>query len=168
MDIVSAYTPTPYYAEAALLFRTAVEALGVTPRIIEYPDRGSWIENCRAKPLLIAALRRPGHSLLWIDIDAVVRELPEEPEGVDFAAVPRRPRDDRDWQGGLLYFADTLAATLLLREYVAGVASQPHWSDEAALNWCRFTRATIAPLRAPGIRAGLSGNASKYNRGENP
>jgi len=165
MDIVSAYTPTPYYAEAALLFRTAVESLGVTPRIIEYPDRGSWVENCRAKAVEIAAMRRPGHSLLWIDVDNVVSEIPPEPEGVDFAGVAST-RADRAYWGGVLYFADTPAATRLLYRWIIEAAGEYRGADEVPLEAaCQAERdVRLGFLKAPGIRPGLSGKASEYNR----
>jgi hypothetical protein len=102
--------------------------------IKERPDTGSYLGNCRIKPvfLLECALkfRRP---LLWIDVDGSILRAPDAIDyGVDFMARPMPPGQGRQWHVGTLFFNATAQGMGLLAQWAAALDTET--SDEAALD----------------------------------
>lgn len=85
MRVIAFYTQkTPYEAEVQNLVKSC-EALNISIDTQGYPNRGAWVHNCAIKPEFIHAMlnKYPGERLLYLDADAVVRQLPTLIDTID-------------------------------------------------------------------------------------
>jgi hypothetical protein len=131
--VTSFYTDTWEYPAHAERLRAECDALGLGHHIVERPDAGPYLANCRQKPVhLLETLRALGRPLLWVDVDGSIVRAPEDMDGVDFAGVRMAPDRDRAWHVGTMYFGATEAAEALLRLWVRALDSET--SDEAAFD----------------------------------
>lgn len=163
VTVISFYTPTWEYPQAAARLQAQCEALEVKSYIQEVPDQGSYLANCAYKPLFIReALLHLETPVLWVDVDGGLLRHPAPglDFSVDFMARPKqqgRPRrtrhgivrsgSSRKWHVGTMFFNYTSGAVFLLTHWIRYL--RPDQSDEAALDvaWkANIWNGTHAPL----------------------
>jgi hypothetical protein len=131
--VCSFYTATWEYPRHAARLRDECDALGLQHVIVERPDTGSYLGNCRIKPyFLLECFDELQQPLLWIDVDGSIYKRPEALSfAVDFMARPMPKGRVRQWHVGTLFFNATSGARALLAAWIDCLG---RGSDEAALD----------------------------------
>jgi hypothetical protein len=66
---------TDYYSRCAIKLAARCNHLKIPHKIVEMPDKGHWLENCRQKPFFIEdmlnILKQP---IVWLDADGMILE----------------------------------------------------------------------------------------------
>ncbi len=95
---------TPHYAEPAERLIEQLNRLRLPHAFTPVDDAGSWRDNIRMKPRLVAEALKMHGEILWLDADAFVFRIPERwvweryPQG-DFIARLRPPSKTRKEDG---------------------------------------------------------------------
>jgi hypothetical protein len=75
--IVCSFYTNGFYSRLAHRLGASCRANGLDCYIIPLDDRGRWVLNCAAKAtFVLECLERHGRPVLWIDADAVMRNIP--------------------------------------------------------------------------------------------
>lgn len=132
--IASFNTPDPYYSQHAIRLRCECYMLGLRYEIVERPDAGGYLANCRQKPVfLLETLEKYGEPLLWVDVDGSVLKRPTAIDySLDFMARPKPKGRGRKWHVGTVFVNATVGGRAFLRAWVDELDGQT--SDEAALD----------------------------------
>ena len=119
---------TPDYAPTALRLKRSLDALGINHYFKRYPHQGSWEANTRLKPAFIRHCLDafPGHDVLYVDADAVVRQPLDfiDRIGGSDVALYLHPRKRK----GRWYLRIT-ASVVFIRNNDKGRAFIDGWSD---------------------------------------
>jgi hypothetical protein len=135
--VVGYYTiGTPYEAEAREMERSAHRmGLDVVLRGIEV--RGSWVENCAAKPEIIRDVQAefPDRAILYVDADARFQRYPALFDGCNLGdmACHRLGATD-ELLSGTLYFGPTPAARALVEAWIEECKANPLSRESRALS----------------------------------
>lgn len=190
--LVSFYTNTPYYEQAARELRRDCERLGLAHDIVplDAVSHLSWIDICRRKvPFFLQMQRKHQRPIFWLDVDSRLAQAPDFLKGTsaDIAGFLRGCRYLRDFDSlsvprffapFALYFNMTVQATRFLelmthieREF-SGSATDDFFLQEA---WRQHRDQLSALILAPDlvgsewplrdrqiIRVGISGNAGDF------
>jgi hypothetical protein len=144
--IVSYFTTgTPYEALAARL-RASCEALGLRHHIVSLDPTGSWEANCAAKAkVCLDAWKSHSSSILWVDADAVIRQVPRmlAESSADFAV--------HKWKGwrfasGTVFFGRTPLGAELLERWAERCRLEPRVWDQVQLDLAWEEITSSAPL----------------------
>lgn len=135
MLIVSYYTPD--YADCAARLRRSTDRHGLFAMIRARTDRGAWLANCAAKPLVVFdAWSAWNGNVLWVDADAeVLRPLDDMiPEGTDFAIHRKEEGAEKlKFSSGTVYFGRKGGAINLLQRWVNIQEQHPDKWDQETL-----------------------------------
>lgn len=139
MIVVSFYTiGTPYEQEAERL-RASLDKLSLPHDIEPINPIGNWRKNLGYKPaFILKMLHKHKQSVLWIDVDAVVKKMPTllDNTDCDIAFCTKSGQ----LLGGTLYFADTETARAILHDWVKADSEcvgrgDGHVLDQKTLQW---------------------------------
>jgi hypothetical protein len=130
---VAFYTKdTPYETIAENYLLPTLCKHGLYSRLSVVQDRGKWIKNIAYKPKLIedALMEYPGHTIVYIDVDARIEEYP-----ILFEQIPPEydaafhTLDHDAWYGKTTGEKEVFNGTIMLRSNPAVKAFVRKWID---------------------------------------
>jgi len=134
--IVASYHTNEIYRRESEKLAASLRKLGIEHDIVALPDRGSWEKNVHGKPDFILKMLEghPGHDVLWLDSDAIVRSDPVmfRTDG-DWQFAAYRRVKDAFW-GGTLYFRNDPLVRQAVAWWSWWTAQNPRKSDELSLS----------------------------------
>jgi hypothetical protein len=159
---------TPEYENEALQCKQSAKCFGLDLEIYRIPSTGSWVGNCARKSEIVQkALSEHKRSVVWIDADARVRQMPQllldlpQHDYVHFGAyfIPdvwnqSRNKQMKPWTrddnhalaSGTLYFKYSDMTINLVNEWNKECVNNPHIWDQQSLQkvWdrCKYDEAT--------------------------
>lgn len=132
--IVSAYTTGTDYENEAQNLIASCERLGLKYKIEGYEPLGSWALNCSYKSrYLLKVWEQYKQPILWVDCDAVIKELPYllKSSDADFAI---HKIDRWEFASGTVYFNYSEFAGILLNSWAEKCANNPFVLDQINLD----------------------------------
>lgn len=133
--VVAYYTQGSLYEAEASRLAASLRRLDLPFHIEAVPDQGSWLANVRAKPAILAALRkRITGPLLYVDVDAVLHSDPWPRLGlcdVDAACCVMRDGLPRS---GTVLIADNKGARDFLAAWSRHLDMAPEAWDQTPLS----------------------------------
>jgi len=111
MKVIAYYTLGTGYEQEAKRLKASLDKVGLKYQIEGVPNLGSWQANTRYKATFIKEKieeHLDGESLLYLDVDAVVKEYPHELENIKEQIAVRF--EDFKWQKGTC-----LSGTILIK-----------------------------------------------------
>lgn len=111
MKVIAYYTEGTGYEQEAKRLQASLDSVGLKYEIDGVPNLGSWQLNTRYKATFIKDKiieNLHGETLLYLDVDAVVKEYPHELENIEESIAVRF--EDFKWQKGTC-----LSGTILIK-----------------------------------------------------
>lgn len=101
------YTIDTGYEQESKKLIASLHALKLPMDIVGIPSQGSWEINTHYKPYFVESmlLKHYPKDVLYVDVDAIVRQHPVLFDDVDFD-LGYAMRNDQELLGGTLYFAN--------------------------------------------------------------
>lgn len=155
--LISFYTDDWRYPEYAAALKAQCDALAVPSHIERLPTTGSYLRNTCLKPrFILDCLNRFQQPVLWVDVDADLRDVPRmDWRPADMAARPMPPERSRRWHVGTLWFDYNPRVLAFVQAWVDATGAL---SDESSLDkvW-RDNRCAIICTELPPEYFGLPG-----------
>jgi hypothetical protein len=121
---------TPNYLQPLLGLKASLDALGINYYLKRYERGATWEATTRLKPVFVdhCLAKFPGHDVLYLDADAVVRKVPEFFETVtsDVCLLLNAVKP------GNIHYIRIAAGTLLVRNTEGGRRFAAQWKAEEA------------------------------------
>ena len=131
--VVAFYTVGTPYADLVETFTKDCEHHSLDHRIIGYPTQNSWVRNAGLKPIFLRSiLQQTRKNILYLDIDARVRQYPKIIDNLD-ADIGVHYRNDKELLSGTIYLRNCDAIRNLLEDWVALQQQYPDTWDQKNL-----------------------------------
>lgn len=113
-------TGTDYYSVMYEQMKSRLDELGATYHIEELPSKDHYMLNCLMKPqFILDCIKKLDEPLIWIDIDCVINQLPDELDSVETdIAFSLREHDFKTPHSAILFFNNTEKSILFLEEWI--------------------------------------------------
>ncbi len=163
--LVCAYF-TDGYAKEAEALKISLHAFGLPYHLRRFPTRGYWEANTRIKPefLLDCLARFPGHDIVYLDADAIVRAplaLFECFAGdLGVFVVPDEAQLSHRYLTGTLYLRNNAAVHAFVRSWIQGQSSMVLGVDQDSFSaaMAQHTGLKVVPLPAAYVKIHDRGN----------
>jgi hypothetical protein len=109
-----------YYSSCAKKIKSRLDELGASHDIREIPSQDHYMLNCLEKPkFILDMLNELDESLIWIDIDCTINQLPEELDAVETdVGFAIREHDLKTPHSALIFFNNTEKSKEFIRDWI--------------------------------------------------
>jgi hypothetical protein len=132
--VVSFHTPDELYSNHAAEFIKTLQALNVRYDVEAVPSRDQWEENCAIKPEFILSKleEHPESNIVWIDVDARVRQYPELFQHLD-GDLGLHWKDGKELLSGTMFFRNNERVREFVQKWIEVQEAAPQMWDQKTL-----------------------------------